>query len=95
MEEFKAQGNEAFKARDFDKAIEYYTKAIEVDSESENAALCYSNRAAAYSSKKMWVEAENDAAACVRLKPSFAKGWVRLSTAQSKQGMLVEARITL
>ena len=34
--------------RNFDKAIECYTKSIELDSESNNAALCYSNRAACY-----------------------------------------------
>eukprot|EP00941_MAST-03F_sp_MAST-3F-sp1_P002624 g2624.t1 len=95
IEELKNKGNEAFKARNFDKAIEFYTSAIEINSESEDAALCYSNRAAAYQSKKMWSKAENDAAQCVKLKPGFVKGWLRLATAQQKQGMLVESRQTL
>lgn len=94
-EELKAQGNEAFKGRNFDKAIELYTQAIALDDSSNNAALCFSNRAAAYQSKKDWVKMENDAEKCVQLKPGFAKGWHRLAVAQKKQGMLVEARQTL
>lgn len=40
--EFKNQGNDFFKQKDFDKAIEYYTKAIEADPTN---AILYSNRA--------------------------------------------------
>jgi serine/threonine-protein phosphatase 5 len=39
---FKNQGNEAIKAHDWQKAIELYTKAIELD---PTQALFYSNRA--------------------------------------------------
>jgi serine/threonine-protein phosphatase 5 len=39
---FKNQGNEAIKAHDWQKAIELYTRAIELD---PTQALFYSNRA--------------------------------------------------
>jgi serine/threonine-protein phosphatase 5 len=39
---FKNQGNEAIKAHDWQKAIELYTRAIEMD---PTQALFYSNRA--------------------------------------------------
>jgi serine/threonine-protein phosphatase 5 len=39
---FKNQGNDAIKAHDWQKAIELYTKAIELD---PTQALFYSNRA--------------------------------------------------
>jgi len=45
MSENKTQGNEAFKAKNFEKAIEFYTKAIE---ETPDDNTIYGNRSAAY-----------------------------------------------
>ena len=50
----RAEGNAFFKAKETDKAIEAYTKAIELDPASDNAALCFSNRSACYQMKKDW-----------------------------------------
>ena len=44
-EEFKTQGNVCFQQGDYERAIEYYTKALSLD--SSNASY-YSNRAACY-----------------------------------------------
>ena len=59
--------------RNFNGAIELYSKAIEAEGESDNAALCYSNRAACYQAKKEWKLCEEDAKMCIKLKPKFSK----------------------
>jgi tetratricopeptide (TPR) repeat protein len=57
---FKELGNEAVKDKDFLKAIEMYTKAIESDS-SESNILSYNNRAMAYLKLGKNAKAEKDA----------------------------------
>lgn len=47
-QELKSQGNEAFKAQDYDKAIEFYSKALELD---PNEHSIYSNRSGAHFNK--------------------------------------------
>lgn len=49
----REQGNEAFKEKEWERAIELYTRAIEADydplrSDQEQLAALYSNRATAY-----------------------------------------------
>jgi hypothetical protein len=50
--EWKAQGNAALKSKDYDKAIECYSKAIELET---NNHTFYSNRSAAYLFKRDYV----------------------------------------
>ncbi|KAI0080039.1 hypothetical protein K474DRAFT_1582858, partial [Panus rudis PR-1116 ss-1] len=57
-ETFKAKGNSLMSSKQYDEAIENYTKAIELDPTN---AVYYSNRAAAYSSKGSHDEAVLDA----------------------------------
>lgn len=45
----RLKGNEALKSKDFDEAINYYTKSIELDSKSFQA---FGNRALVYLKKK-------------------------------------------
>lgn len=78
-DEYKQQGNAAFTAKDYDKAIELFTKAIEV-SETPNHVL-YSNRSACYTSLKKFSDALNDANECVKINPSWSKGYNRLGAA--------------
>ena len=87
----REEGNTFFKAKETDKAIEAYTKAIEVDPTSDNAALCYSNRSACYQMKKDWVKMASDATSCIKLKPTFAKGYTRLALALHKQRKFMES----
>ena len=69
-EEYKAQGNKHFAAKEFDQAIEQFTKAIEASS-SPNHVL-YSNRSACYASLKtsqrLWRTQKN-----VEINNSWAK----------------------
>lgn len=68
---FKNQGNEYFKARDFDKAVEFYTKAIELD---DGQHTFYSNRSAAAFGAGNIALAASDGEKCVTIDPTFLKG---------------------
>lgn len=54
----KDQGNKAFAAKDYDKAIDLFTQAIALD---PNNHVLYSNRSAAKAGKKDWGAALEDA----------------------------------
>ncbi|CCF57580.1 hypothetical protein KAFR_0C05890 [Kazachstania africana CBS 2517] len=78
-DEYKQEGNTAFVAKDYQKAIDAFTKAIEV-SETPNHVL-YSNRSAAYTSSKQYEQALSDADECIKINPSWAKGYTRKGAA--------------
>jgi len=75
---FKAAGNTALAAKDFDAAIENYTKAIELNPLDH---VFFSNRSAAYLSKGDGESALEDAEQCIKLNASFAKGFSRKGAA--------------
>ena len=54
----KDQGNKAFAAKDWDKAIDLFSKAIAIDPKNH---VLYSNRSASYAGKKDWTAALKDA----------------------------------
>ena len=58
VDELKNEGNKAFQAKDYDKAIELFSKAIEQD---PNNFVLWSNRSAAKAGKKQWQAALEDA----------------------------------
>ena len=91
----KEEGNRLYKETEYEQALAAYGRAIELDPESETAALCYSNRSAAFHIMRKYAKAEKDAAACLAIKPDFVRGYVRLSVAQRKQGKWDEAVKTL
>jgi len=70
----KDEGNAAFKAKDFNKAIECYTKALE---ETPTDHTIYGNRSASYHNLKKFREAVNDAEKCIELKSDWSKGYQR------------------
>ena len=81
----KEKGNIEFQSQNFKKAIECYTKAIEL--EATNHTL-YSNRSAAYKSNGQFSEALEDANKCISLQPDWAKGYVRKGTVYATQNKL-------
>ncbi|KAL3805332.1 hypothetical protein HJC23_009039 [Cyclotella cryptica] len=95
----KELGNKAFAANDYDEAIKHYTAAIAIDSKN---CVYYSNRSACYGGKKDWASAAADAKECIKVNPTFIKGYYRLASAQSelqefdaalatiKQGLAIE-----
>ena len=58
MNSLKDAGNKAFAAKDYDKAIQLFTQAIEIDPSNH---VLYSNRSAAYAGKHQYTEALQDA----------------------------------
>ena len=54
----KDQGNKAFAAKDYDNAIDLFSKAIALDSKNH---VLWSNRSAARAGKKEWEAALSDA----------------------------------
>lgn len=88
-DEYKQQGNAAFAAKDYPKAIDLFTKAIEV-SDKPNHVL-YSNRSACYASSKQFAQALEDAQECVKISPDWSKGYNRVAAAQFGLSKLDEA----
>jgi len=74
----KDQGNKAFAAKDYDNAIDLFTKAIALDSKNH---VLWSNRSAARAGKKEWEAALSDAEECINVNPSWAKGYARKGAA--------------
>jgi tetratricopeptide (TPR) repeat protein len=79
----KAKGNSAFKNKNFEEAVDFYTQAIELDQQDVSF---YSNRAACYLNLKKYEEALQDGTKCVELNPKFAKGYVRKAMALKAMG---------
>ena len=75
----KELGNQAFGSKDYEKASSYYTEAIELDPTNH---VYFSNRSACYASTKKWEKSAIDAKECIKLQPSFVKGYYRLALAQ-------------
>ncbi|SPQ18394.1 572fa796-8b0e-4886-b356-2e21178c8524 [Thermothielavioides terrestris] len=87
-EELKALGNKAIAAKNFDEAIDKFTKAIALDPTNH---ILYSNRSAAHASKKEWDRALADAEKTTELKPDWPKGWGRKGAALYGKGDLLGA----
>jgi len=66
-----------------------FTEAIGLAPENH---ILYSNRSAAYASKKDWDNALRDAEKTTELKPDWPKGWGRKGTALYGKGELVAAQ---
>ncbi|KAG0678391.1 Hsp90 cochaperone [Pichia californica] len=79
-DEFKQKGNDAFRQKNFPEAIDYFTEAIKA-SETPNHVL-YSNRSACYASLHKYDEALHDAKECVKINPTWAKGYNRVGAAE-------------
>ncbi|TGJ82044.1 hypothetical protein E0Z10_g6719 [Xylaria hypoxylon] len=87
-DELKTLGNNAMAAKNFDEAIDAFTKAIELAPENH---VLYSNRSAAYASKKDWTNALGDAEKTTNVKPDWPRGWGRKGAALHGSGDLVGA----
>eukprot|EP00034_Subulatomonas_tetraspora_P001592 GABW01001917.1.p1 GENE.GABW01001917.1~~GABW01001917.1.p1 ORF type:complete len:111 (-),score=30.95 GABW01001917.1:3-335(-) len=87
-DEYKARGNEALNAGNYDEAIRFYTQGIEVDPTNH---VLYSNRSAAYSHKGEYSTAVVDAEKAIELKPDWPRGYSRKATAQQGMNELMAA----
>jgi len=74
-DKLKQKGNSLMSGKNYDEAIETYTKAIELDPTNP---VYYSNRAAAHSSKGDHLSATGDAEKAIEVDPSYVKAYHRL-----------------
>lgn len=70
----KARGVEAFKTKDFAKAIEEFAKAIELTPEDHTL---YGNTSACYYNLNQFEDALNSANKCIEVNPGWSKGYQR------------------
>mmetsp|Transcript_7514 Transcript_7514/g.22217 ORF Transcript_7514/g.22217 Transcript_7514/m.22217 type:complete len:589 (+) Transcript_7514:146-1912(+) len=77
--EEKELGNADFKAGRFPEAVKHYTEAMKRGPARVNPELhkLYSNRAACYHKLGAFPEGLKDAEECIKLEPTFVKGYIR------------------
>lgn len=73
-EEKRYMGNEAMKSKDYDDAVEHYSKSLELFPEE---AATYSNRAMAFLQMKQYGKAIEDANKCLAIQPDYLKAFHR------------------
>ncbi|KAK4876355.1 hypothetical protein RN001_012777 [Aquatica leii] len=84
----KNKGNAALSENNYEKAIQYYTEAINLDS---NNHVLYSNRSAAYAKANKYTEALKDAEKTIEIKPDWGKGYSRKGSALAYLSRIDEA----
>ncbi|KAA8536460.1 hypothetical protein F0562_028938 [Nyssa sinensis] len=75
----KEKGNAAFKGRQWNKAVSYYSEAIKLN---ETNATYYCNRAAAYLELGCFQQAEEDCSKAISLDKKNVKAYLRRGTAR-------------
>ena len=85
----KKVGNGFYAKKEYEKAIEQYTKAIGLWDKDHSY---FSNRSACYAEIGKYEEALDDGKQCVSLKPDWAKGYGRVGLALFKLGKVDEAK---
>ncbi|XP_042418029.1 outer envelope protein 64, chloroplastic-like isoform X1 [Zingiber officinale] len=84
----KEKGNAAYKDKQWQKAINLYTDAIQLN---EKSATYHSNRAAAYLELGSYLQAEADCTAAINLDKKNVKAYLRRGTAREMLGYYKEA----
>lgn len=79
-ERIKAQGNDHMKKEEFERAIELYTQAIDLD---PNNQVFYCNRAAAHSKMNNHYAAVEDCKRAIDMDPNYSKAYGRMGLAYS------------
>ncbi len=83
----KEQGNKAYGAKDFDKAISLYSQAILCKADP----VYYSNRAACYNALLQWEQVVEDTTAALNLDPEYVKALNRRANAYDHLAKYSEA----
>lgn len=77
-EKAKVQGNQFMAQRQYNDALEAYTKAIKLSPTGSQSHVYYSNRAAALCYLERYEEAAQDSQSSLQLKPNYGKAHARL-----------------
>lgn len=85
----KEEGNKFYSAKKYERAIQLYGEAIELD---PTQAAYLGNRAAAYLMVRKYTAALSDCDKAIEINPDFLKGYIRASKACVNLGMLTEAQ---
>jgi ankyrin repeat protein len=88
---WKEKGNNSFKARRYDDAIEEYTTALLLTRSTADMPALLSNRSAAYIELGLFQQAMEDAGRSIQIDPSWWRGYLRLACAYVGLGKEVEA----
>ncbi|CAH9116339.1 unnamed protein product [Cuscuta epithymum] len=83
----KEMGNDLFKKKRFNEAIDCYSRSIALSP----TAVAYANRAIAYLKIKRFQEAENDCTEALNLDDRYIKAYCRRSIARKELGKLRES----
>ncbi|KAL7722018.1 Uncharacterized protein QTN25_000792 [Entamoeba marina] len=78
----KTLGNQLFKEKKYNGALEQYAKAIEFN---PNNHILYSNQSACYYCLDQLDEALESANKCISINPKFIRGYIRKASVLSKQ----------
>lgn len=85
----KEKGNQAFKEKQWLKAIGFYSEAIKLS--NGNNATYFSNRAAAYLELGSFIQAQDDCTKAINLDKKNVKAYLRRGTAREMLGYYKEA----
>jgi len=93
----KERGNKRFQGRQYQLAIDEYTKAIEIspDPKHKDVSVFYGNRAQCYASIDKYEEAEHDCACALDIDPTYVKALCRRAMAREKLGNVEAALLDL
>uniref|UniRef100_A0A8D0GIF4 Small glutamine-rich tetratricopeptide repeat-containing protein alpha n=1 Tax=Sphenodon punctatus TaxID=8508 RepID=A0A8D0GIF4_SPHPU len=87
-ERLKTEGNDQMKVENFEAAVLFYGKAIELNPSN---AVYYCNRAAAYSKLGNYAGAVRDCEKAISIDPSYSKAYGRMGLALSSLNKHTEA----
>ncbi|KAI6170706.1 Protein unc-45-like protein B [Aphelenchoides bicaudatus] len=87
----KEQGNEALSAGNISRAIECYSRAIQLTNNFSELAIFYSNRAQAFMDQRSFFEALNDISQSLNYDPDFKKTILRRAVVYFELGNYKEA----
>ncbi|XP_067629017.1 sperm-associated antigen 1 [Eurosta solidaginis] len=88
-EEYRLRGNDYFRAKEYENAVNEYNRSIAVC--PEKAAPAYNNRAAANIKLKWYSEAIKDCELCLQMEPDNLKARLRLAEATCSDGLRKES----
>ena len=78
-ERYKIKGNTYMSQKDYDNAIQSYSKAIQLlPNDVQKSHVYFSNRAAAFCYLECYHDAEMDAMRAIQLVPTYGKAYARL-----------------